>query len=83
MASPRVAAPAVAWPVITFTEGVDFHLNDETIRVVHVKASHTDGDSMVWFVEPNVLHMGDLFFNGIYPGDRSRAPAARCAAISR
>lgn len=64
---PSPAAPEIAWPVITFAEGVDFHLNDETIRVAHVKASHTDGDAMVWFVEPNVLHMGDLFFNGVYP----------------
>lgn len=60
-------APAAALPVITFTQGVDFHLNDETIRVSYVKPSHTDGDAMVWFVEPNVLHMGDLFFNGIFP----------------
>jgi len=64
---PSPAAPAPAWPVITFVDGVDFHLNDETIRVFHVSAAHTDGDSMVWFVEPNILHMGDLFFNGIFP----------------
>lgn len=64
---PAAAAPEPAWPVITFTAGVDFHLNGETIRVAHVKASHTDGDAMVWFVEPDVLHMGDLFFNGLFP----------------
>ncbi len=64
---PAAPSPELAWPVVTFTAGVDFHLNDETIRVTHVKASHTDGDAMVWFVEPNVLHMGDLFFNGIFP----------------
>lgn len=64
---PAATSPEIAWPVVTFTQGVDFHLNDETIRVKHVSASHTDGDSMVWFVEPNVLHMGDLFFNGIFP----------------
>ena len=64
---PSPAAPAPAWPVITFIDGVDFHLNDETIRVFHVSPAHTDGDSMVWFVEPNILHMGDLFFNGIFP----------------
>lgn len=60
-------APEAAWPVVTFVDGVDFHLNDETIRVFHVAPSHTDGDSMVWFVEPDVLAMGDLFFNGIFP----------------
>ncbi len=64
---PSPASPAPAWPVITFIDGVDFHLNDETIRVFHVAPAHTDGDSMVWFVEPNILHMGDLFFNGIFP----------------
>lgn len=64
---PAATSPEIAWPVVTFAQGVDFHLNDETIRVKHVSASHTDGDSMVWFVEPNVLHMGDLFFNGIFP----------------
>lgn len=64
---PSPAAPAPAWPVITFVDGVDFHLNDETVRVFHVAPAHTDGDSMVWFVEPNILHMGDLFFNGIFP----------------
>lgn len=60
-------APKAAWPVVTFIDGVDFHLNAETVRVFHVAPSHTDGDSMVWFVEPDVLAMGDLFFNGIFP----------------
>lgn len=64
---PAAAAPEAAWPVITFTEGVDFHLNDETIRVSKVAASHTDGDSIIRFSEPNIIHTGDLFFNGIFP----------------
>lgn len=64
---PSAAAPEAAWPVVTFVDGVDFHLNGETIRVFHVAPAHTDGDAMVWFVEPDVLHMGDLFFNGIFP----------------
>ena len=64
---PAAAAPEAAWPVVTFTEGVDFHLNDETIRVSKVAASHTDGDSIIRFGEPNIIHTGDLFFNGIFP----------------
>ena len=28
---------------------------------------HTDGDSAVLFEQPNVLHTGDLFFNGRFP----------------
>jgi cyclase len=64
---PAAASPAPAWPVITFVDGVDFHLNGETIRVFKVRASHTDGDSMIHFVEPDILHMGDVFFNGLFP----------------
>jgi len=44
MASRRLRRPAPAWPVITFVDGVDFHLNDETIRVFHVSAAHADGE---------------------------------------
>jgi glyoxylase-like metal-dependent hydrolase (beta-lactamase superfamily II) len=64
---PAAASPEPAWPVITFVDGVDFHLNGETIRVFKVRASHTDGDSMIHFVEPDILHMGDVFFNGLFP----------------
>lgn len=64
---PAAASPEAAWPVVTFTEGVDFFLNDEKIVVSKVPASHTDGDSIVVFVEPNIIHTGDLFFNGIFP----------------
>jgi cyclase len=64
---PAAASPEPAWPVITFVDGVDFHLNDETIRVFKVRAGHTDGDSMIHFVEPDILHMGDVFFNGLFP----------------
>ncbi len=64
---PAAASPEPAWPVVTFTEGVDFHLNGEAIRVFKVRAGHTDGDSMIHFVEPDILHMGDVFFNGLFP----------------
>ena len=64
---PAAASPEPAWPVVTFVEGVDFFLNGETIRVFKVRASHTDGDSMIHFVEPDILHMGDVFFNGLFP----------------
>ena len=64
---PAAASPEPAWPVITFTEGVDFYLNGETIKVSKMRSSHTDGDSIVWFMEPNILHTGDIFFNGLFP----------------
>jgi len=56
-------APKEALPVITFTEDVTVHLNGEDIRAIHVPHGHTDGDSMIFFPQSNVVHMGDDFFN--------------------
>jgi len=60
-------APFAALPVVTFTERVTLHWNDETMDIIHVDPAHTDGDAIVHFVDANVFHMGDLFFNGRYP----------------
>jgi glyoxylase-like metal-dependent hydrolase (beta-lactamase superfamily II) len=60
-------APAVALPVVTFAQSVSFHLNGDEIRAIHMPNAHTDGDAIVHFVKSNVVHMGDIFFNGMYP----------------
>jgi len=46
---------------------VDFHFNGEDIHVFHVDPAHTDGDSIVFFKQAKVLHMGDLYFSQTYP----------------
>lgn len=56
-----------ALPVVTFTDAVTFHLNDHDIRVFHVRHAHTDGDAVIHFRGPDVIHAGDLYFNGSYP----------------
>jgi|CXWL01.1.fsa_nt_gi glyoxylase-like metal-dependent hydrolase (beta-lactamase superfamily II) len=61
------ASPAVALPVVTFNDSVTFHLNGEEIHAFHVEHAHTDGDAIVWFKGAGVVHMGDVFFNGIWP----------------
>ena len=55
------------FPFITFEDDLTFHFNDQKILVFHVHNAHTDGDSMVYFTDSNVLHTGDVFFNGKYP----------------
>jgi glyoxylase-like metal-dependent hydrolase (beta-lactamase superfamily II) len=60
-------SPEGALPVVTFGEALTFHWNGDEIRVYHVPPAHTDGDSIVHFVKADVVHMGDLFFNGGYP----------------
>lgn len=61
-------APKIAWPVVTFTAGVDFHLNGQTIRAIPAPIpAHTDGDVMIYFVEADVLHTGDTYMKDRYP----------------
>jgi glyoxylase-like metal-dependent hydrolase (beta-lactamase superfamily II) len=60
-------APQAALPVVTFGEDVTFHLNGDEIHSFHVPPAHTDGDAIVHFRKANVVHMGDLYFNGHYP----------------
>lgn len=54
-------------PVVTYEQGVTFHFNGDTIKVMHLPAGHTDSDSVIWFEKANVLHPGDLFFEGRFP----------------
>jgi len=63
----RAPSPADALPIITFSDAMSFHWNGQDIRVWHLNAAHTDGDAVVYFKTANVVHMGDLFFNGGYP----------------
>ena len=56
-----------ALPVVTYEDGIKLHFNGETLHVMHLPNGHTDGDSVVWFEEPDVLHTGDLFFNERFP----------------
>ncbi len=60
-------SPKAALPVITFQQGMTFHLNGDTVELVHVANAHTDGDTFVHFKKANVIHAGDTFFNGLYP----------------
>ncbi|NIV18792.1 MAG: MBL fold metallo-hydrolase, partial [Woeseiaceae bacterium] len=56
-----------ALPELTFTDAVTFHLNGHTAKVFHVASAHTDGDSVIHFPEVNVIHAGDVLFNGLFP----------------
>jgi cyclase len=63
------SAPAnkVALPALTFSETMHFHINGDSVNAIHVPNAHTDGDSIIHFKEANVVHAGDVFFNGFYP----------------
>jgi len=61
------ASPKQALPLITFSTDTSFHINDETVHAFHLHNAHTNGDSAVHFKKANVIHAGDIWFNGFYP----------------
>ena len=56
--------PTEALPRITFEDNVRFYWNGEAIDVIHFPyGSHTDGDSVIYFRDSNVVHAGDQYVN--------------------
>jgi cyclase len=60
-------SPAEALPQQTFHASYKLQANGETLELQHVAPAHTDSDIYVHFQKANVISMGDLFFNGMYP----------------
>ncbi len=60
-------APPEAWPRITYDSAMTLRFNGEDLQLFHQGDAHTDGDTVVFFPKSNVLCMGDLFINGLYP----------------
>lgn len=60
-------APTGALPTITFSEEHHVHHNDTNIALKYYGPAHTDSDVSVVFEEADVIHVGDTWWNGIYP----------------
>jgi glyoxylase-like metal-dependent hydrolase (beta-lactamase superfamily II) len=60
-------APPTELPTQTFQSGLTLNVNGDQVELRHVPPAHTDTDILVFFPKANVLHMGDVFFNGVYP----------------
>jgi glyoxylase-like metal-dependent hydrolase (beta-lactamase superfamily II) len=61
------AQPADALPRLVFEDQLTLHLNQEEIRLIHYPHAHSDSDIIVWFLQANVAHLGDLFWPEIFP----------------
>ena len=61
------SAPVAARPTDTFTETRTMEANGERLDLGYIPPAHTDTDIYIHYTRANVLHMGDVFFNGMYP----------------
>ena len=59
--------PTEGLPVEIFTDKGHLTYSGEKIHYAYLPPAHTDGDTVVHFQNANVLHCGDLYFNGAYP----------------
>ena len=61
------AYPASALPTVTYSDRLTIYVGDEPVRLVHYKNAHSNGDTVVFFDKSNVVHTGDMFFQGMFP----------------
>lgn len=50
-----------------FARDLTLHLNGATVHLNYYEPAHTDSDISVHFVEADVLHVADTWWNGVYP----------------
>jgi glyoxylase-like metal-dependent hydrolase (beta-lactamase superfamily II) len=61
------ASPTGGLPQLTFVDSEKLYFDNDELDMVHAPNAHTDSDIFVHFVSGNVIHTGDLWFNGFYP----------------
>ena len=59
--------PAIALPVLTYSDAIRIHLNGEEVEILPAPPAHTDGDSFIHFKGSDVLHLGDAFRTVAFP----------------
>ena len=57
----------VALPVITYENKITFHMDGETVDLIPIRKAHTDGDTMVYFHNADVIMTGDFYRSIGYP----------------
>ena len=63
---PQPAYAPIGQPKIAFDQSLQLHLNGISIDLIYPGPAHTDGDTLVFFRERNVLMTGDVFVRPPY-----------------
>jgi cyclase len=67
--NPAPARDPASLPVVTYGLGgpLKFHMNNEIVDLIPVRAAHTGGDTMIRFEKANAIMIGDFYRNYGYP----------------
>ena len=60
-------APTAALPVVTYSSPLTFHMDGEDVQAIPIPKAHTDGDTLVYFPNNNVIMIGDFVRTIQYP----------------
>jgi glyoxylase-like metal-dependent hydrolase (beta-lactamase superfamily II) len=65
--TPGVPAPAAALPMVTYEGRVTLHMDGEEVELIPVRRAHTDGDTLVYFLNSDIIMTGDFYRSIQYP----------------
>jgi glyoxylase-like metal-dependent hydrolase (beta-lactamase superfamily II) len=80
--------PPAGLPLITYEDELTLHVDGEEVRVHHYPHAHTDGDSVVFFTDAKLVHMGDIYVRYGFPfidtngGGNVRGMIAACEDVA-
>lgn len=66
----NAGAPSAALPTEAYSGDqykLSHYFNGEGVQLIHQPAAHTDGDSIVWFRNSDVIATGDIYVTTSYP----------------
>jgi glyoxylase-like metal-dependent hydrolase (beta-lactamase superfamily II) len=60
-------SPTGALPTVIVKQDGKLHVNGTTVMLRHYPPAHTDSDLSVEFMDADILHVGDTWWNGYFP----------------
>lgn len=64
---PGTPMPAIGLPLVTYENKITFHMDGETVDLIPIRKAHTDGDTIVFFHNADVIMTGDFYRSIGYP----------------
>jgi glyoxylase-like metal-dependent hydrolase (beta-lactamase superfamily II) len=63
--------PGLTWPTMVFEKEMTLHLGSLEVKLMHIGAGHTRGDTIAWIPSQKICFSGDLveYNAGVYTGD--------------